>query len=306
MPTEQELERAAELLRAGQLVGIPTETVYGLAANALDAVAVRRIYEMKGRPSTSPLIVHVATLEMARELTREWPETATRLAERYWPGPLTVVLPKRAIVPDEVTAGLDTVGIRMPSHPVALEIIRRAGIPLAAPSANRFTQLSPTTAAHVKQALGGDLMVLDGGPCDVGIESTVVSVRADAITLLRPGMIAKADIQAVAGVLVVEAGAVSGAHPSPGMHERHYSPRTPVYLYEGGKLPPGRGVYLQLQRSAEAEQVIEMPRDPQGYAQRLYQVLHEADALSLDWIAVEMPPDSEEWRGILDRLKRAK
>ena len=169
---------AAERLRAGELVAFPTETVYGLGANALDAAAVEKIFAAKGRPHSSPLIVHVVDAAMARELAAEWPPAAERLAEKFWPGPLTIVVPKKAIVPDLVTAGLPSVGLRIPAHPVALELLRAAGIPLAAPSANRFTELSPTTAAHV-QAAFPDLMVVDGGKCSVWIESTVISFAGE-------------------------------------------------------------------------------------------------------------------------------
>src|SRR5580693_7393668 len=172
-----EIGHAARLLRAGRLVAFPTETVYGLGANALDADAVARIYAAKRRPATSPLIVHVASIEMALTVVSAWPETAALLAKKFWPGPLTLVLPKAAAIPLIVTAGLSTVGLRMPSHPVALALIRAAGVPLAAPSANRFTELSPTTAEHVRRSLGKDVdCILDGGACDVGIESTVLSL----------------------------------------------------------------------------------------------------------------------------------
>jgi len=201
--------RAAELLRAGQLVAIPTETVYGLAANALDEAAVRRIFAAKGRPYSSPLIVHVADLAMARDMAREWPPEAEKLAERFWPGPLTIIVPKSDRVPDIVTAGLPSVALRMPAHPVALAVIRAAGVPLAAPSANRFTQLSPTTAQHVRDALGDAVdLVLDGGPCTVGIESTVISLTGPIPRILRPGMISQTQIEDVIGP--VESGAGHG------------------------------------------------------------------------------------------------
>src|ERR1700722_13714950 len=172
-----EVIRAAELLRAGRLVAFPTETVYGLGANALDEDAVRRIFEAKGRPFSSPLIVHVASIGMARELALEWPDQAERLARRFWPGPLTIIVPKQAHVPDLVTAGLASVGLRIPAHPVAKALLEAAQIPVAAPSANRFTELSPTTAEHVRRSLGQKVeMILDGGPCNVGIESSVISL----------------------------------------------------------------------------------------------------------------------------------
>src|SRR5579871_1133015 len=184
------LNNAAALIRSGGLVAFPTETVYGLGANALDPVAVSKIFELKGRPSTSPLIVHVSSIAMAREMVTEWPPKAEELAQRYWPGPLTIVLPKQPAIPDNVTAGLPTVGVRVPSHPVALKLIEEAGVPIAAPSANRFMGLSPTTAEHVRHAFGDTVEILDGGPTNVGIESTVVSLVGGKLTLLRLGMIA--------------------------------------------------------------------------------------------------------------------
>ncbi len=284
---------AAALIREGKLVAFPTETVYGLGANALDAAAVERIFQAKGRPRTSPLIVHVDGVAMARTLVSEWPVAAERLAGRYWPGPLTLVLPKQPHVPDVVTAGLPTVGLRMPAHPLALELIRAAGVPIAAPSANRFTELSPTAAAHIPEALAD--YVLDGGPARVGIESTVLSLAGEP-TLLRPGVIPQPEIEALIGP--VRAGAApsqEAPHESPGMHARHYRPRTPLYL--GEPLYAGRGAYLRIGH--------EMPADPRAYAAALYETLHQLDTAGLDWIAVEPPPDTPEWTGVLDRLRRA-
>ena len=223
----RQVEHAADLIRAGKLVAFPTETVYGLGANALDASAVERIFLAKGRPRSSPLIVHVDSIEMARCLASEWPKAADLLARRYWPGPLTIVVPKRAEVPDIVTAGLPTVGLRIPAHPVALALIRAAGVPIAAPSANRFTELSPTAAAHVAESLAD--FVLDGGPSQVGIESTVISLAGEPL-LLRPGVIPLPEIEALIGTVHVSAPPSEAAHPAPGMHERHYRPRTPLYL----------------------------------------------------------------------------
>ena len=186
MASAAEIAHAAELLCAGKLVAIPTETVYGLAANALDEAAVQRIFATKGRPHSSPLIVHVADVAMARELAAEWTPQAEALAARFWPGPLTIIVPKRDVVPDIVTAGLPSVALRMPAHPVALALISAAQVPLAAPSANRFTQLSPTSAQHVRDGLGDAVdFVLDGGPCRVGIESTVVSLAGPIPRILR-------------------------------------------------------------------------------------------------------------------------
>ena len=297
MVTAEELARAAQRIREGQLVAFPTETVYGLGANALDAAAVRHIFELKGRPATSPLIVHVDSVEMARSLVLEWPDLADELARRHWPGPLTMVLPKRTVVPDDVTAGLPTVGIRIPAHPVALDLIRAARLPIAAPSANRFTALSPTTAQHVRDAFGDAVMVLDGGPTQVGIESTVISLAGPEPVLLRPGMIPFAELRRVSAE-------GSESHPSPGMHERHYSPRTPVILVDGA-LPEGRVAYLWLNRHMAAAKSVKMPGSPDGYAAALYSALHELDREGWDVIAVERPPAGIEWAGILDRLIRA-
>jgi L-threonylcarbamoyladenylate synthase len=300
--TNCRISEAARLIQSGKLVAFPTETVYGLGANALDAAAVARIFAAKGRPSTSPLIVHVDSVEMARGLAREWPQAAETLARAYWPGPLTLVLPKRPNVPDIVTAGLGTVGLRMPRHPLALELIRAAGVPIAAPSANRFAELSPTTAEHVRKSLGDAVdCVLDGGATPVGIESTVLSLAGPAV-LLRPGMIPREEIEALIGP-VETVGSVEGAHPSPGMHPRHYSPRTPVIM--GAPPAAGRGAHLYMTHPSGAARVIGMPRDAREYAAVLYSTLHALDAEGWDWIAVEMPPDTPEWAGIRDRLTRA-
>lgn len=294
-----ELRAAAEAIRAGQLVAFPTETVYGLGANALDPAAVARIYETKGRPASSPLIVHVASIEQARELAAEWPDSAQKLAERFWPGPLTLVVRKKPVVPDGVTAGLDTVGLRMPANSIALALIREAGVPIAAPSANRFTELSPTRAQHVRESLGVAI-ILDGGPTDIGIESTVLSVSPPC--LLRPGAITREQIESVIGPIGVGA---SEANRSPGQHPRHYQPRTRLILAHADELPEGRGAFLFTSVPAEVIQQVRMPSDARTYAQRLYALLHELDRQKLDWIAVEPPPEGSEWDGIRDRLRRA-
>jgi len=292
------IKEAAQILRDGGLVAFPTETVYGLGANALDASAVAKIYEAKGRPQTSPLIVHASSIEMARALVTEWPREAEELADRWWPGPLTLVLPKAAQIPDIVTAGLATVGVRIPAHPLALQLIDAAGVPLAAPSANRFKELSPTTAAHVRAAFGDSIPVLDGGPTRVGIESTVVSIAQGKITLLRPGMIALGEIE--------RAIAPEGAHPSPGMAARHYSPRTLLLLVATpSEMPDRRGAYVWWNTSGLTARSLRMPNDPVAYAHRIYSVLHDLDEENWPWIAVEAPPDTSSWAAIADRLKRA-
>jgi len=300
MANKNEIERAAQIVREGGLVIFPTETVYGLGANALDASAVRKIYALKGRPATSPLIVHVASIEQAKELAAEWLPEADRLASQYWPGPLTIVVPKKPTIPDEVTAGLPTVGLRMPRHPLALELLRLAGVPIAAPSANRFTQLSPTTAAHVRHAFGQETpFLLDGGPCEVGLESTVIAVTREGLEVLRPGM-------AHVSNTVAAAASEGEAHRSPGQHRKHYSPKTRIVLVSRGHLPQeGKGAYLWLDYNAAATGKLRMPEKPDEYAAELYSALHKLDAQGFDWIAVELPPDVPEWAAIRDRLVRA-
>jgi L-threonylcarbamoyladenylate synthase len=285
-----EIAQAAELLRNGGLVAIPTETVYGLAANAFDEAATRRVFAAKGRPESNPLIVHVANFAMVHELASEWSSVAAQLAAKFWPGPLTIVVPKSERVSDSITAGLPSVALRMPSHPVALAVIEAAGVPLVAPSANRFTQLSPTTAAHVREALGDAVdFVLDGGPCAIGIESTVISLAGSTPRILRPGMISRTAIENVIGPVEVGAGA-----ESPGQHPKHYSPRTRVVI--GNSPGSARGVRLDFSN---------MPREAAAYAEKLYSMLHELDSHGLDWIAIELPPDTAEWAGVRDRIQRA-
>ncbi len=294
--SDAELQHAAEILRGGGLVAFPTETVYGLGANALDDAAVHRVFQAKGRPASSPLIVHIARLDMVRDVAAEWPKSARRLAERFWPGPLSIVVKKSPNIPASVTAGLDTIGIRMPAHPIALGLIRCAGIPLAAPSANRFTEVSPTTAEHVRASLGDTVeLILDGGPTQVGIESTVLSVVGPRALLLRPGAIGREAIESVIGAVDLITDPLSGtAHPSPGLHNRHYAPRTPLYLLDPGEtLPAGRG------------RVLTFPADPRQFAKRLYAELRLADTEGWDWLVIHNPPNNPEWAAILDRLHRA-
>lgn len=314
MPGKLQLSRAGKALRSGKLVAFPTETVYGLGANGLDAQAVARIFEVKRRPRTSPLILHVASIEAARELVTAWPEDAQRLAEAFWPGPLTLVLPRRGVVPDIVTGGGDYVGVRMPSHPVAQALLAAAGVPVAAPSANRFTQISPTTAQHVRAGLGSDVdMILDGGACTVGIESSVLALYPDGPVLLRPGGISREAIEAVIGrpVALPGSGPAKGeTHAAPGMHFRHYSPRTmTLTAHPAMVLPNGSGALVthrpEHYRDLAVAQLAVMPDDPIAYAQRLYATLHELDSHGHDWIAIDLPPDDPAWHAVRDRLKRA-
>ncbi|MFW6062334.1 MAG: L-threonylcarbamoyladenylate synthase, partial [Planctomycetota bacterium] len=245
-PSEREYRRAAAILREGGTVAFPTETVYGLGANALDASAVAGIYEAKGRPAQNPLIVHVASAGQAEQVAAEFPPVARRLAQRFWPGPLTLVLPKRADVPEIVTAGLPTVAVRVPAHPVARRLLEVFGGPVAAPSANRSGELSPTTAAHVRRSLGGRIgMVLDGGPCHVGVESTILSLAGDVPLLLRPGGVSLEELREVVGEVDVAPACAEARPLSPGRLASHYRPRTPLVVQPAGspvRDPGGKGL----------------------------------------------------------------
>lgn len=313
-PDPAAIRLAAATLRRGGLVAFPTETVYGLGASALDADAVARIFAAKGRPSYNPLIVHLADAEAARALAAEWSGAAERLAERFWPGPLTLVVPRRAGVPDAVTAGLPSVALRVPAHPVAHALLREAGIPVAAPSANRSTGVSPTTAAHVERSLGGRVeLILDGGPTPVGIESTVVSLAGRVPTLLRPGTVSIEELRDAVGEVVLPSAGPAGeaARPSPGMLDRHYAPRAEVRLFGApGDAPPGEeggrtAVLLIAAGSHPAGEAVRMPADAREYAARLYATLHRLDDEGFERILVELPPDTPEWAGVRDRLRRA-
>lgn len=300
-PTPDVLDRAAAALRAGGVVVMPTETVYGLACNALDGDAVRRVFSIKGRPSSNPLIVHVADETQARQVTTAWPEAATVLAARFWPGPLTLVLPRATIVPSVTAADLDTVAVRMPAHPVALDLIRRAGVPLAAPSANRFMGLSPTRAEDVDASIVSQVaMVLDGGPCDVGLESTVVDLSGSAPMVLRPGGIPRAALEAaLAGPWRTER--TESVTRSPGMHPRHYAPRATIHLVR--RVPTGAaGLVLS---ATDNSRQISMPTEPRAYGAMLYAALRRLDLLEVSEIYVESPPTGDAWEAVHDRLRRA-
>lgn len=316
-PDPAVIARAAELLRAGRLVAFPTETVYGLGANALDAAAVARIYEAKGRPSFNPLIVHAANAPEAFALARETNERATALADAFWPGPLTLVLPKQPLVPDIVTAGLDSVAVRVPAHPVAHALLVTAKIPVAAPSANLSTMLSPTQGRHVQGSLGERVdLILDAGPTPVGIESTVIDVSHAMPTLLRPGTITVPEIEAVIGPIAIAAGAAEGAaRPSPGMMEKHYSPRARVVIVDAADVEVMMRAERQAGRRVGAivigapvvvdETVIVLPGDARGYAARMYGALHDLDDHRCEIVVVERVPHSVEWLGVRDRMQRA-
>jgi len=320
-PDPAVLERAAAVLRDGGLVAFPTETVYGLGAHALDPAAVERIYQAKGRPAYNPLIVHAADAAAARRLAARWPEAAERLAERFWPGPLTLVVPRSPEIPDAVSAGLPTVALRVPAHPVAHALLLAAGIPVAAPSANRSTQISPTTAEHVRRGLGERVdLIVDGGPCPVGIESTVLSLAGPVPTVLRPGSISIAELREVVGDVVTASADPAGkaARPSPGMMDRHYAPRAVVRLFapedrkavlaEAGEAArAGRHVAVVSFHPASVEGVrtIAMPMEARAYAAHLYALLHDLDEHGAEVVWIERVPDDHAWAGIRDRLRRA-
>jgi len=317
-PDPETIAHAADLLRNGGLVGFPTETVYGLGANSLDPAAVARIFQAKGRPPQNPLIVHIADMKTIPTLVASWPDHATRLAKRFWPGPLTLVVQKSDCVPDAVTAEGSTVALRMPAHPVAMALLKAANIPIAAPSANRSKLLSPTRAEHVLRGLDGRIdLLLDAGPTPGGLESTVLDVTTDTPRLLRPGLISLAELEAVVGP-INQKETEKGGDPlrSPGMLGRHYAPRTPLECLENGwqrvqeLCRAGKRVgWLTFAEDTEPIQpelvALTIPNDAASYATQLYAALHTLDDAGLDCIVVDLPPKAEEWLAIHDRLRRA-
>lgn len=333
LPTSSErlfaeaVARAAEFLRAGELVALPTETVYGLAANAWNADAVKRIFKVKGRPAGNPIIVHVAGLGLAQRCVADWPPLAGKLAAAFWPGPLTLVLPRSREISDVVTAGGGTVGIRWPSHPFIQAVIRQCGFPLAAPSANRSNRLSPTNAEHVRNDLGGKIpLIIDGGQSQVGIESTVLDLASSPARVLRPGMIHAESLLAVMGEGVLQTTVGGGAAGkatilrSPGLLEKHYCPKARLLVLSwrdeedlAGQLrslPGPRGqihiiAHHIIPLRQEVGRVSVVPHDAPAFARALYAELHHCDEEGAQIIVVEKTPPGEDWRGIADRLARA-
>jgi len=306
-----EVRRAAEILKRGGLVAFPTETVYGLGADASSKDAVTRLYAAKRRPLDHPVIVHFADADLAFSWARDVPQAARKLAAKFWPGPLTLILKKSVKTGDFVTGGQDSVGVRVPSHPVAQELLRAFGGGIAAPSANRFGQISPTTAAHVREDLGKDVeLVLDGGPSEVGIESTIVDLSSGDPALLRPGKISAVDLEAALGSPVLARQSDSPRHS--GGLERHYAPRTPARLVptheldkEIARLKDKIAVLAFSRPDERVDYWLRMPREPQAYAQKLYAALRELDSARCEMILIEAPPESPEWAGVRDRLVRA-
>ena len=317
------VRRVAEQLRAGEVVALPTETVYGLAANALNADAVAKIYEAKGRPAHNPIIVHVAGVEMAQRCVARWPAVAGTLARAFWPGPLTLVLPKSAAIPGIVTADGPTVGVRWPNHPFIQAVIRECGFPLAAPSANLSNQVSPTNAEHVRKQLGGRLrLIVDGGQSQVGIESTVLDLTVEPPHVLRPGMIHAGTLAAVVGETRNAGRGTSRPADlrSPGLLRKHYAPRAKFVVLSWhttadlksqiakSNLAPTEAHVVAHTRIPSGEgfaEVSVMPHDAEAFARALYAELHHCDETGAKLIVVESPPGLPEWSGIADRLNRA-
>jgi L-threonylcarbamoyladenylate synthase len=321
---QKAVRRAAELLRAGEVVALPTETVYGLAANALDEKAVAKIFQIKGRPASNPIIVHIASVGMAKNCVKKFSAIAEKLAGSFWPGPLTMVLPRAEKIPGVVTAAGETVGVRWPSHPFIQAVIRECGFPLAAPSANLSNSISPTNAEHVRKSLGGKIpLIVDGGQSQVGIESTVLDLTVSPPRILRPGMIHAESLAAVCGEVQNPKSKVQSpesALRSPGLLQKHYSPKTKltvlnwrdeadlrfqlstfnfqlstVHVIAHTKIPSGENF----------ADVSVMPHDAEAFARAFYAELHRCDVAAAELIVVEAPPETPEWSGIADRLRRA-
>jgi L-threonylcarbamoyladenylate synthase len=321
------ITQAVQILRTGGLVSFPTETVYGLGADATNPAAVRRIFAAKGRPATNPIIVHVADESAARRYAGNWPEAAARLARKFWPGPLTLVVPRSSVLAAEVSAGRDTVGLRAPDHPMALQLLRAFDGPIAAPSANRSTRVSPTTAGHVRDELKEAVdLILDGGPCQVGIESTVLDLSQAVPTILRQGAIAQGQIESEIGRVELFHGAVdpSVSAASPGQHAIHYAPGAPAFRFEPEQIAaamklvekelPESCAALWMGKAADGtkslrqmkwQASVALSNEPAAYARQLYAALRQLDLPEVKMILVEMPPDLPAWAAIRDRLTRA-
>ena len=312
-PSNESLTAALAALRRGEAIGLPTETVYGLAGDAGNDAAVRNIFALKGRPADHPLIVHIADASQLDRWAKDIPENARRLADAFWPGPLTLILKKRDDVANIVTGGQDSIGLRCPAHPVALALLRAFGGGLAAPSANRFGHVSPTSAQHVRDEFGAAVpIVLDGGDCDVGIESTIVDLSGVAPRILRPGRISRAELETVIGP--VAEGATGDSPRASGLLEKHYAPRTATQL-----LTRTQAIAAAREQSALGKRVvvlaiaslpddfdgIALPADPAAYAHGLYAALRELDGQHAHLIVIERPPENRAWIAVLDRLRRS-
>jgi L-threonylcarbamoyladenylate synthase len=307
-PDPEVVATAGALLAGGGLVAFPTETVYGLGAHALDVTAVRAVFAGKGRPATDPLIVHLPDAERVGDVVADWPGSAAALAQRFWPGPLTLVLPRAASVPDEITAGRDSVAVRVPAHPVTTAVLRAAGVPVAAPSANRFGRISPTTAAHVASELHGAYdLLLDGGPTPLGVESTVVDLTGPRAVLLRPGGVTLEDLREVLGQVDHTERAAAAEHldaAAPGQFLRHYAPATPLVLVEGDTAMLAE-LHLALTSDGAEVRTVELPDDAADAARELYGSLRRSDAFGAELLLVRMVDPAGLGRAVNDRLFRA-
>lgn len=318
------MRQAVELLRAGEVVALPTETVYGLAANALDSKAASKIFKIKGRPANNPIIVHVASVEMAKRCVANWPASAGKLAKAFWPGPLTLVLPRAEGIPDIVTAGGPTVGVRWPSHPFIQAVIRQCGFPLAVPSANLSGCVSPTNTGHVRKQLGGKIsLIVDGGQSLVGIESTVLDLMVSPPQILRPGMIHAESLAAVIGKvhsLKSKVQSPKSVLRSPGLLKKHYAPKAKLLVLnwrndadlrkqiENRRFEIGNCcviAHTRVPAAADFACVSVIPHDAEAFARAIYAEFHRCDEIGAKLIIVEAPPAVPEWSGIVDRLRRA-
>lgn len=321
---ESDYDTAAEILKKGGLVAVPTETVYGLAANALNGRAVKKIFEAKGRPGDNPLIVHISSMEELYPLVKEVPENAKLLAEKFWPGPITIILPKSDIIPNEVSAGLDTVAVRMPSHKDAREIIKRAGLPLAAPSANTSGKPSPTNAERVKEDMDGKIdAVFNGGDCSFGVESTVITLAADVPTVLRPGGVTYSQLKEILGEVKIDGGVLNPVDSnakvaSPGMKYKHYAPKAHVTIIKGSF----EGFKKYAAENADdktavmcfegEEKCFSLPtvtygseKDPLSQSRRLFEALRETDVIGAEKVYARCPSEEDMGLAVLNRLLRA-
>lgn len=318
------VEKAVQLLKEGSLVGVPTETVYGLGADASNSEALEKLFAAKGRPRSHPVIVHIADWRLLETWVETIPQSVEQLAQRFWPGPLTMIFNKRSTVLSQVTGGQDTVAIRIPRHDLTLELLRKFAGGIAAPSANKFGKLSPTTASDVASAFADQIAyVLDGGTCDVGIESTILDVSGSNPTILRPGMISRVELEEVLGSVAFRAENAKNTHENrgeiraPGSHKSHYAPNTPVKLVGQQALDneltelikmnlrPGVLSFTHPRMTLNSIPWIVAEHEPEGYAKHLYSNLRQLDDCRCDWILVEEVPDSSAWQGIKDRLVRA-
>ena len=300
-PTPEAIAMAGKVIRDGGVVVMPTETVYGLACNGLDPQAVQRVYEIKSRPSENPLILHLSSLDQLSVVASSWPPIAEKLAKKFWPGPMTLVLPKSDRVPDITTGGNPTVAVRIPAHPIARAIIEAAQCPVAAPSANVFMGLSPTDVNDIDPIIQLEVeTIIDGGPCEIGLESTVIDLTSETPVILRPGLVTRADIQAVLGHPLGHM-PPNSMRNSPGMYRRHYAPKARVILVEELKNSQAGLTFNDPENTSQ----VRMPRDPRAYAATLYSALRKLDEDGCSEIYVATPPTGDEWEAANDRLAKA-